>query len=58
MARLERLSTMIEGMPCVVLVNGIPKNCPVHEKENKKYVSLCGKRLTEKDLPFGIEVEI
>lgn len=35
MTRVERVSSMIEGMPCVVLINGETKHFPVHEKNNK-----------------------
>ena len=58
MARVERVSSMIEGMPCVVLINGETKHFPVHEKNNKKYITLFGKRMHEKDLPMGEEINL
>lgn len=58
MARVERVSSMIEGIPCVILINGEPKHFPVHDKNNKKYVTLFGKRVHEDDLPMGEEITI
>lgn len=58
MTRVERVSSMIEGMPCVVLINGETKHFPVHEKNNKKYITLFGKRVHEQELPMGEEVII
>ena len=58
MAKVERVSSMQEGLPCVIMINGIPRHFPVHEKNNKKYVTLLGKRMHEKDLPMGEEVNI
>ena len=58
MARVERVSTMVEGLPCCVIIDHHIKYFPVHEKNNKKYIKLNGKRMKEEDLPFGIEVEI
>lgn len=56
MAKVERISSMIEGLPCVILINGEPKHFPVHEKNNKKFVTLLGKRMHESDLPMGEEI--
>lgn len=58
MAKVERVSSMVEGQPCVIVIDHKIKYCPVHEKNNKKYIKLNGKRMHEDDLPFGIEVEI
>lgn len=58
MAVIERVSSMVEGQPCVVVIDHRVKYFPVHEKNNKKYIKLNGKRMHEDDLPFGIEVEI
>ena len=58
MAIVERVSSMVEGQPCVVMIDHKVKYCPVHEHGNKRYIKLNGKRMHEEDLPFGIEVEI
>ncbi len=58
MARVERVSSMVEGVHCCVIVNHQIKYFPVHEKNNKKFINLNGKRMKEEDLPFGVEVEI
>ena len=58
MAKVERVSSMIEGVQCCIIIDHRIKYFPVHEKGNKKYVNLNGKRMNEEDLPFGIEVEI
>ena len=59
MAVVERVSSMVEGLPCVVMVNHKVKNFPVHHEHNgRTYIKLNGKRMHEEDLPFGIEVEI
>ena len=56
MARVTRISSMVEGLQCVILIDGKPKYFPVHEKNNKKFVTLCGKRMHEHELPMGEEV--
>lgn len=58
MAIVERVSSMVEGLPCCVIIDHRIKYFPVHEKENKKYINIGGKRMNEDDLPFGIEVKI
>ncbi len=60
MARVERVSSMVEGVHCTVIVNGYIKYFPVHShgEHDCKYIKLNGRRYFEKDLPFGIEVEI
>ena len=58
MAIVERVSSMVEGVPCCVIIDHKIRYCSVHEKNNKKYIKLNGKRMHEEDLPFGIEVKI
>jgi len=58
MARIERVSTMVEGLPCCVIIDHHIKYFTVYEKGNKKYIKLCGKRMHEDDLPFGVEIEV
>jgi hypothetical protein len=49
---------MVEYEPCVVMIDHRVKYLPVHRHGSVLYVKLNGKRLKEKDLPFGIEVKI
>ena len=60
MARViaERVSSMVEGAHCCVIVNHHVQYFPVHKKESKKYIKLNGKHYHEDELPFGIEVEL
>ena len=58
MAVVERISSMVEGQPCVIVIDHQIRYCPVHEKNNKKFIKLNGKRMHEDDLPFGVEVQI
>lgn len=59
MAIVERVSTMVEGQPCVVMIDHKVKYFPVHSEHNgRAYIKLNGQRMHEEDLPFGIEVGI
>lgn len=58
MAIIERVSSMVPGLPCVVVINHNIHNLPVHKHRGHAYVKLNGKHMKEEDLPFGIEVEI
>lgn len=58
MARLTRISSMVEGVPCVVMIDNEVKHYPVHEHSTKKtkYIKYKGKKFFEKDLPMGEEI--
>ena len=57
--KIERISTMIEGLPCTVIVNGRTKNYKVSSNNNgNKYIQIGILTLTEDMLPFGEEVEV
>lgn len=59
MAKVERVSSMIEGMPCVILYDGKTKNYPVKcNSAGKKYIQFNGMILHEDQLPFGEEVTV
>ena len=61
MARLikvSRLSSMVEGIPCAIMIDDSVKYHPVHEKGNRKYIKLKSKRYYEDDLPIGKEIWI
>ena len=59
MAKVERISSMIVGMPCTVMYNGVTKNYLVKENaEGKKFVQFNGHFFHEDELPFGEEIEI
>ena len=59
MARIMRISSMQENLPCVVMVNDQTKHFPVHRNKNdNKFINIGGKRMTEKDLPMGEEIII
>ena len=64
MASVTRVSSMIPGVPCTIVINGRVKNYPVHIHISNKsgnpvehyYINLAGKRYYDKDLPMGEEV--
>ena len=58
MARIIRIGSMIEGLPCPVMVNDQVKYYPVHEKRGRNFINIKGKPYYEKDLPAGEEVII
>ena len=58
MAKVERVSSMVDGVNCCVVIDHRIKYFPVHEINGHKYIKLNGKKMKEEDLPFGIEVEI
>lgn len=58
MAKIERVSSMIEGMPCAIMYNGVAKSCNVKcNAAGQKYIQFNGKIYHEDELPFGEEVE-
>ena len=59
MAKIERVSSMVDGWPCTIIYNGATKNYPVKSNsEGRRYIQFCGKILHEDELPFGEEIEI
>ncbi|MBP5597950.1 MAG: hypothetical protein J6Y02_21460 [Pseudobutyrivibrio sp.] len=59
MAKIERLSSMIEGMPCAIMYNGVAKSYTVKcNAAGQKYIQFNGKIYHEDELPFGEEVEL
>lgn len=57
--KIERISTMIEGLPCTVIYNGRTKNYKVKTtNEGLKYIQIGNLFLSEERLPFGEEVEV
>lgn len=58
MARVMRLSSMVESQPCVIMIDNQVKYFPVHGGRRKKSVKLRGKCYHEEDLPMGVEVII
>lgn len=57
MAKIERVSSMIEGIVCAVLVNGVVKSYKVKcNSEGRKYIQIGNVVLHEDELPFGEEV--
>ena len=59
MAKIERLSSMIEGVPCTVIFNGRTKNYKVKStNDGIKYIQIGSLFLPEAKLPFGEEVEV
>ena len=59
MAKIERISSMIEGIPCTVIYNGRTKNYKVKStNDGIKYIQIGTLVLSEEKLPFGEEVEV
>lgn len=59
MAKIERVSSMVEGLPCTILYNGKTKNYPVKSNlDGKLYVKFNGMVFHEDELPFGEEIEV
>ena len=59
MNKIERVSTMIEGLPCTVMFNGKAKNYKVKStNEGLKYIQIGNLFLSEEKLPFGEEIEV
>lgn len=57
--RIERISTMIEGLPCTVIIDGKTKMYKVNSKnDGTLYIQIGTMLLTEDDLPFGERVDI
>ena len=58
MSRVIRISSMVEGLPCPVLIDDQVRYYPVHEKRGEHFINIKGKRYYEKTLPIGEEVII
>lgn len=58
MARIMRISSMVPGVPCTVMINGEVKYFQVHDRQDKRFIKLKGKRYKEDDLPMGEEIII
>lgn len=57
--KVERISSMIEGLPCTILYNGQTKNYPVKaNSEGRLYLKFNGMVLHEDELPIGEEVTV
>lgn len=57
MAKIERVSSMIEGIPCAVLFNGVARSYKVKcNADGEKYIQIGNIILHEDELPFGEEV--
>ena len=57
--RIERVSTMIDGLPCTVIINGKTKMYKVQSKnDGTLYIQFGTKQLTEDDIPFGEAVNV
>ena len=55
--KIERVSSMIEGVPCTVIIDGRTKNYTVRcTNDGVKYIQIGPLFLTEAKLPFGEEV--
>ena len=58
-SKIERVSTMIEGLPCTVIIDGKTKMYKVNSKnDGTLYIQIGTMLLTEDDLPFGEEIDI
>ena len=56
---IERVSTMIEGLPCTVIVDGKTKMYKVQSmNDGTLYIQFGTKQLKEDDMPFGERVKI
>ena len=56
--KIERLSTMIEGKSCALLIDGSSYHKEVKRGERGLYIRLNHNTYYESDLPLGEEVEI
>lgn len=57
--KIERVSTMIEGLPCTVIVDGKTKMYRVQSMtDGTLYIQFGTKLLKEDDIPFGERVEV
>lgn len=58
-SKIERVSTMIEGLPCTVIIDGKTKIYKVNSKnDGTLYIQIGTMLLTEDDLPFGERVDV
>ena len=58
MSKIMRISSMVPGVKCAVMIDGVVKYFPVHDRQDKLFINLKGKRCNEDDLPMGEEVII
>lgn len=59
MAKVERLSSMVEGLPCTISYNGVTKNYRVKcNNDGKLYIQFNGRIIHEDELPFGEEIDV
>lgn len=59
MIKIERISSMIDGLPCTVLYNGKTKYYTVKTNASgKKYIQVNGMIFHEDELPLGEETKI
>ena len=59
MMKLERISSMIDGLPCTVLYNGKTKYYTVKTNTSgKKYIQFNGITLHEDEFPIGEEIKL
>ena len=58
--KIERLGTMVAGMPCPINIDGCIKYYKVQTDKQRvsAYVEIRGKKFTEKTLPMGEIVEL
>lgn len=55
---IERLSTMIEGKSCAVLIDGYSYHKEVKRSSKGLYIRVNKGLVYERDMPLGEEVEI
>ena len=59
MSKIERVSSMIEGLPCTVIIDGKTKMYKVKStNEGLKYIQIGNLFLSEEKLPFGEVIEV
>lgn len=62
MPKIVRISSMVIGVPCAVMIDYAVKYYPVHSlsTSDKKlpYIKIKSKKFFEKDLPMGEEIII
>lgn len=57
--KIERVSTMIEGLPCTVIIDGKTKMYKVlSTNDGTLYIQFGTRQLTEDDIPFGERIEV
>ena len=56
--RIMRISSMVEGLPCTMMIDDEIKYYPVHEKKGVRFINIKGKKYSEEKIPLGDEVII